>query len=221
MEKLLEILDGKIPSCKDLKKLGLSPSEYDIITIAKAYCIDTMRKRQIKPGKVNKVRLIERTLENMRKEGNGSRYGAVFPRGDGEAFFTSPTFLLNAPMKYFDGVNPYYFGEPQEGEFLSNTERFLNFTSEKRETIQRQEVSVFQKVFKKTPYFPVGDKYFRCDQMMNVFKFLDATEITVEIGRFMLKAVKDGVTIVVAEIRPKEEVKREIHEKWRKNDGNE
>jgi len=35
----------------------------------------------------------------------------------------------------------------------------------------------------------------------------------------MLKAAKDGVTIVVAEVRPKEEVKKEIHEKWRKNGG--
>lgn len=221
MEKLLYILEGNIPSGDTLRKLGLPVTESDVIEIAKAYIVDALRKKKLKPHKANIAKLIERTLENMRKEGNGSRHGAVFSRGDGEAFFTSQTFLLNAPMKYFDGVNPYYFGELQEGEFSSNTERFLKFTSEKRETIRRQEVSVFQKILKKTPYFPVGDKYFRCDQLMNVFKFLNATEITVEIGRFILKATKDGVTIVVTEVRPKEEVKKEIHEKWRKNDGNE
>ena len=218
MEKLLEILDGKIPSCKDLEKLGLSPLESDIITIAKAYCINAMRKRQIKPGKVNKVRLIERTLENIRKSHNGG-YGSITSCGD-NAYFCSPYFVLDAPLSFFEGVNPYYFTERKNGLISSGTKNLLAFTSEEKATVHRRDVDAFQKVFKRDKIFsfPVGDRYFRAEHLMNIFKFLGETEITAEVGKGMLKVSQDGITIITGEVKPNEEIVGIVNKKWRKNE---
>ena len=56
---------------------------------------------------------------------------------------------------------------------------------------------------------------------MNIFKFLDEVEIIAETDRGMLKASKDGITIITAEVKPNEEIVGIINKKWRKNDGKE
>ena len=221
MEKLLEILEGNIPSCKDLEKLGISPLESDVVEIAKAYIVDALRKKKLKPGKINIAKLIERTLENIRKAHCGG-YGFITSRGR-NAYFCSPHFLLDAPLSFFEGVNPYYFTDRKNEIISSGTENLLAFTSEEKATIHRQDVDAFRKVFKRDKVFsfPVGDRYFHAEHLINMFKFLDETEITVEVGRRMLKASKDSITVITAEVKIKEDIAEIINKKWRKNDGNE
>lgn len=221
MEKLLEILEGNIPSCKDLEKLGLSPLESDVVEIAKAYIVDALRKKKLKPGKINIAKLIERTLEKMRKAHCG-QYGSITSRG-GNAYFCSPYFLLDAPLSFFEGVNPYYFTDRRDERISSGTKSLLAFTSEEKVTIRRQDVDAFQKVFKQDKIFsfPVGNRYFRAEHLMNMFKFLDETEITAEVGKGMLKVSKDGITIITTEIKPNDDIAGIINKKWRKSDGNE
>jgi hypothetical protein len=223
MEKLLYILEGNIPSDNTLRKLGLPVTESDVVEIAKAYIVEALRKKKLKPGKINIAKLIERTLEKMRKAHCG-QYGSITSRG-GNAYFCSPYFLLDAPLSFFEGVNPYYFTERKNELISSETENLLAFTSEEKVTIHRQDVDAFRKVFKQEKVcllsFPVGSRYFRTEHLMNMFKFLDETEITAEVGRGMLKASKNGITVITTEIKPNDEIVGIINKKWRKNDGNE
>ena len=137
--------------------------------------------------------------------------------------FCSPYFVLDAPLSFFEGVNPYYFTERKNDLISSGTKNLLAFTSEEKATIHRQDVDAFQKVFKRDKIFsfPVGNRYFRAEHLMNIFKFLDETEIMAEVGKGMLKASQDGITIITGEVKPNEEIVGIVNKKWRKNDGSE
>lgn len=164
------------------------------------------------------MRLIERTLENMRKSHSGG-YGSITSHGD-NAYFCSPYFVLDAPLSFFEGVNPYYFTERKNNLISSGTKNLLAFTSEEKATVHRRDVDAFQKVFKRDKIFsfPVGDRYFRAEHLMNIFKFLGETEITAEVGKGMLKVSQDGITIITGEVKPNEEIVGIVNKKWRKNE---